>query len=151
MKKALALTSAVLLLTACNTTPATTDTDMTTGDSLTENTQMMDTITYQSEYGFSMELPKSWEGYTTEDATVEFSGEKIPAVYFKTAEGVDLFALTVFTPAQWEKEQAVDEPKPEKIGETAEYVIGFDHTQDSAGLEGMDLNFDMVKASFKAL
>jgi uncharacterized protein YceK len=148
MKKVLLLASVALLLAGCSTTPAeTNDVSTTTGST----TQDVATIVYQSEYGFSLNLPKSWEGYETEDKEAQFNGFMAPVVYFRTSEGVDLFALSIFTTEQWAMEEKEEGPKPEKLGETGEYVIGFDHTQDSAGLEGYDLNFDAVKASFKAL
>ena len=148
MKKVLLLASVALLLAGCSTTPVeTTDVSTSTGS----NTQDVATIVYQSEYGFSLNLPKSWEGYETEDKEAQFNGFMAPVVYFRTSEGIDLFALSIFTTEQWAMEEKEEGPKPEKLGETGEYVIGFDHTQDSAGLEGYDLNFDAVKASFKAL
>lgn len=153
MKKSLLLTSALLLVVAgCSSSPATDDGSTAVDyNDYNGTVEEAETIAYESEYGFTMAFPKNWEGYTTEEKDAQFNGFTAPVIYFRTAEGLDLFALSIFTPEQWEQEQEEEGPKPEKLGETAEYVIGYNHTQDSTGLESYDLDFDAVRASFQVL
>lgn len=152
MKKILLITSVAFLLSGCSSESVAEDesTALDVNDS-SETVEEVETIAYQSDYGFTMAFPKNWEGYTTEEKDAQFNGFTAPVIYFRTAEGLDLFALSIFTPEQWVLEQEEEGPKPEKLGETKGYVIGFNHTQDSTGLEAYDLNFDAVRASFQAL
>lgn len=152
MKKILLIASAAFLLSGCSSESVAEDESTVLDANDNGGTvEEVETIAYQSEYGFTMAFPKNWEGYTTEEKDAQFNGFTAPVIYFRTSEGLDLFALSIFTPEQWALEQEEEGPKPEKLGETTGYVIGFDHTQDSTGLENYDLNFDTVRASFQAL
>ena len=134
--------SALALFAGCASTPETSD----TGGAV----EVAELITFQSEYGFTLDFPKSWEGYSAEEKEADF-GFTVTVIYFYTPEGADLFALSVFTPEQWDTVQAQEGPKPVFLGETDTYVFGWDNPQDSAGLETYLPDFEAVKASFKAL
>jgi hypothetical protein len=102
-------------------------------------------------YGFSLTFPESWDGYKTVESQASYGDFEAPVLKFKSSTRVDLFAVSVFTPEQWAKVEAEEGPKPEKLGEAAGYVFGWESAQDFAGAEDLVKDLPTIKASFAAL
>lgn len=102
-------------------------------------------------YGFSLTFPDSWGGYKTVESQVTYADFEVPSLKFRSSNRVDLFAVSVFTPEQWAKIEAEEGPKPEKLGESAGYVLGWESAQDFTGAEDLAKDLPAIKASFATL
>lgn len=102
-------------------------------------------------YGFSLTFPDSWDGYKVVESQATYGNFEVPSLKFKSSTRVDLFAVSVFTPEQWAKVEAQEGPKPEKLGEAAGYVFGWEAAQDFTGAEDLVKDLPAIKASFAAL
>lgn len=113
-----------------------------------------------SAYGFSFTFKPSWAGYKFFE-TNSNEGTAVAGYYvalpttdtsWKEPGGVDagyasLFAMAIYTPAEWAKLEAQDGPKPAKLGESSKYVYtylpGQAHPKD-LGAQYNEIN-DIIK------
>jgi len=87
-----------------------------------------------SEYGFSLNFPKTWEGYTTKNRTVDWKPDG-------TSDSIDfgfpiqdsLFNISMHTKDQWQEIKSVEEgPTPGYLGENSQFIFGYSGTQYAA-------------------
>lgn len=149
MKKILLSAALVLSVTACVNTPVEELNPDDSQPTVESNDHAADSLlTYTSDdYAFSLQFPKTWEGYTVEEDTAY----DVPSLSFKTKEGVDMFTVTIFTMEAWAKEQAFDQPHPDELGRSDTMVYGWSTAQDFTGAEAFVKDLSVIKASFKAL
>jgi|SRR3989344_3094606 len=113
-----------------------------------------------SEFGFELTFPKTWEGLNPREEkgstfvkTVYF---QVPAVYCSGTPDqktgtcyVYPIAMTVFTKAQWDivNQGAL---KPTYIAEKGEYVFAYGAWQDPApGMESINFQIPSIASSFR--
>ena len=85
-----------------------------------------------SKYGFSLDFPKTWEGYTTKERTLDWRK-------FGTTDSVDfgfvvqdsLFNISMFTKDQWQEVQLNLGEVPNYLGENSQYIFGYALAQDA--------------------
>lgn len=85
---------------------------------ISENTAvdavLKDKVVYTNkDYGFTLILPASWEGFLVSDRKVNWgkNGES-DSLDFGFADDKDLFSISVLTPTQWMNISKDDGPKP---------------------------------------
>lgn len=122
-----------------------------------------DLVSYENtEYGFSLQLPSSWEGFMTAEReldwgsfgtanSIDFGFESVDESYPTDNGIVSLFNVSIYDHEQWAQLQE-EGPKPSYLGETEDYVFGFSGSQD-APEELLDARADvsMVQEGFSIL
>ena len=117
-------------------------------------------------YGFSLQFNSKWQGYKMMPATVSGS----TATYYVTlpttdsfwqkatstsyAGTVSLFALSVYTKAQWATASAEEVNMSTKIGDAGDWVVAYSMAQDypqEASILAALQDYKNVIATFKAL
>jgi hypothetical protein len=82
---------------------------------ISSNTSNTSKVYTNAKYGFTLQLPLSWSGYTAVgDDNIVFS--------VKGYENI--FSINVFTKAQWDAVLKDDYPAPQLLGENDKYVFG---------------------------
>lgn len=90
-------------------------------------------ITYTNEqYGFTLDLPQTWKGYTTENRILNWGK-------FGTSNSVDfgfstqdsLFNISIHPKDQWQRIKDDNGPTPIYLGENEKYIFGFGIAQDA--------------------
>jgi hypothetical protein len=104
-------------------------------------------ILFQSDYEFTLEVPKSWEGYTTEESKVDL-GEKVPVVTVYAPDGTALFSLTILTILQANDFEKKGMAVPGILGLTASYVVYWQSISTGPSYEA---DYERVQDSFKAV
>lgn len=114
-------------------------------------TQNNNIIYSNSNYGFSLQLPPAWKGYTTK-TEVRSDGA---SVYFGFSSWTSIFAVGVYTKDQWNKilSEGDSLSKRTYIGENNKYVFTSSKAQDYGDPKYNSLvnDFDIIMATFKTL
>ncbi len=96
-------------------------------------------ITYNnSEYGFSLTLPKTWKNYMTYKADEKTTFNEIAHFDFGFDVEADLFMIFVFDKTKWEILQKEEGPKPTYLGEKGDHVFAYSTAQDAANADMED-------------
>ncbi|QQR54765.1 hypothetical protein IPG41_06295 [Candidatus Peregrinibacteria bacterium] len=150
MKKTLFLALATLLVLAgCNSEAPVTDPILPEPAETPTPEETSQTFTSE-ELGFELTLPETWEVTSTvQETTWAFGATQ--TVYVKSEAGIDIFAITRFTKAEWAEVQAADGPKPTVLEEEGDYVWAYDSTQDPSGVESYVAELADVLKTFKVL
>lgn len=110
------------------TAPSTTDTN----DDLPVEPSP-DIVYYNGTYGFTLKFPKTWEGHTTKNRSLNWDMIGVTnSVDIGFPDQDSLFNIGIFTKDQWQKLQSEEGPKPTKIGENSQYVFTYERAQFSA-------------------
>ena len=102
-------------------------------------------------YQFSLTFPETWDGYKMVENKATYADFEAPILKFKSDKSIEMFAVSVFTPEEWTKVEAQEGPKPEKLGESAGHVFGWESAQDFTGAEDLAKDLPAIKASFAPL
>lgn len=97
---------------------------------------------------YSLVLPSDWVGVVTTEKETTWGFGTAQTEYFTTAEGADLFAVTVFTDEQWASLESEEGPKPTVVVEQDGRVWTVDQTQDPVPVEAWIAEMPDVLASF---
>ncbi len=129
LRHALGLSLLAILFVGCNTTPTEVPVvEEPSTETPTENTFVSEDL------GFTMTFPATWETTSAlKDTTWAFGTSK--TLYVMDKDGVDIFAVTRFTKAQWTDVQKEEGPKPTVIGEEGDFVWAYDQTQDPSSVQ----------------
>jgi hypothetical protein len=142
-------------------TPAPAVSSPVTSTSTTPATTTPTSIAYSnSQYGFSMTLPATWENYKIKTAT--FDGE-VATLYFEmpTTDSSPVsstndkgyyspFAIGIYTPAQWATIQNEGGPSDTLIKQTSKYVFAWSHANGIPPTDWTkDGDISSIIASFK--
>jgi len=133
-----------------------------TGWCLSTYTSAENPLNYKNtQYGFQITFPKTWAGYkffekNIDGAIVFYLGLPTSQAGW-TSTGVDagyssLFAIDVYTKAQWATVSAEEGPKPVKLGEKGDYVFAWSQAQ--ATPKDLEKRFSEIKSvidTFKIL
>jgi hypothetical protein len=99
--------------------------------------------TYRNtDYGFQLTFPEAWKGYKLWEQTVEGGGTKTWYVELPTTDTnyakadatheagySSLFALSAYTKAQWDADQAQEGPKSTLLKTIGQYTFGYSYAQ----------------------
>lgn len=110
-----------------------------TGWCLSTYTSAENPLVYKdTKYGFQITFPEAWAGYkffekNIDGAIVFYLGLPTTQAGW-TGTGVDagyssMFAISVYTKAQWATASAEEGPKPTKLGEKGDYVFAWSQAQ----------------------
>ena len=97
-----------------------------TNYSKTENLQYI-----SQEYGFSINFPNQWSGFFGKKRVVFDDNFAKAIIDIGFAEQNSLFAIIVYSQAQWEKLQEEGGPIMEYLGENEKYVFAYEMAQDT--------------------
>jgi hypothetical protein len=123
----------VLLLAGCNLSSPTPEVTPAPTVPTETKTEILDGISYANdEYGFSLTLPKAWEGYTVNKREFELSIGLVPSLDFGFKDQESVFNVSMYTLAQWETIVKEEGPLPAEIGKNAKYVFAYSPAQDAA-------------------
>jgi hypothetical protein len=141
---------------------STTTTTTTTTPTAVTPAPASTTIQYDnSQYGFSLTLPKTWANYkvktVTADGAVAYiyvempTTDDMPATSSNDKNYYAPFALGVYTPSQWAELESSGGPIDTVITKTSQYVFTWSHAN---GIPATDWKLDSdikgIIASFKA-
>lgn len=103
-----------------------------------------------SNYGFSLQLPPAWKGYTTK-TEIKSNGT---FVYFGFSSWTSIFGVGVYTKEQWNKIKSNPDDvfsQRSYIGENNKYVFTSSRAQDYGDPQYNSLvnDFDRIMATFK--
>jgi len=93
---------------------------------------------YSRKYGFGFTFPATWEGYIVNEQDTKWADFTAKSLYFGFPVQKDgLFAVTVFTKAQWDKLKSLppEERRTTYLGENSQYVFTWSHSQHLANTE----------------
>lgn len=84
-------------------------------------------------YGFSLEFPDTWKGYTAKNRTIDWGvlGTNDSVDFGFSAQDA-LFNVSIHTKSQWQKIKSGEFPMPTYLGENSQYVFVYSVTQYSA-------------------
>ncbi len=146
------------LLAGCNAAPVTEEitVDTTTDvDTRTEDDAMAEIDAEGGEVftaeglNFSLTIPADWNGITQEEKDTTWAFGTTKTLYIKDMQGVEIFAVTMFTTEQWTTLQSEEGPKPTLIMEKNGFVWAYDQTQDPTGVEMQIYDLAEVLESFQ--
>ena len=92
---------------------------------------------YNRKYGFGFTFPATWEDYLVTEEDTKWDDFTATSLYFGFDAQEGLFAVSVFTKAQWDK---IKDLPPEQrqvsyLGENSQYVFAWSRTQYFANEE----------------
>lgn len=90
-----------------------------------------------TEFGFTLTFPETWKGFVYKKELIDYGGgTKAPVVYFGLPAQPDIFAIGIYTKAQWQTLQAALEgQKGTYLGENATNVFAWSLGQYAANDE----------------
>ncbi len=93
-------------------------------------------IYVSNKYKFEILFPQSWDGYLATEKKAPY-GEigDVRTIFFGFSAQDDLFAISIFTKAQWQAINKEEGPKPAYLAENDLYVFGFSQAQYTANDE----------------
>lgn len=99
---------------------------------LTPVTTKTKTLVYDNAtYGFTLEFPETWAGYTATDNTSNWGGlGESDLIDFGFEAQDSLFALGMYEKSLWEKILVEEGLKPTKIGENDKYIFAYSGSLD---------------------
>ncbi len=102
---------------------APTSTTVTTTDNNPTSTE----IAYKNtEYGFSLEFPNTWKGYTTKNRILDWGTiGTSDSIDFGFSTQDSLFNIGMYSKSQWQKIKSEEGPTPTYLGENSQYIFGF--------------------------
>lgn len=149
--------------TAAATSTATTS----TGTATTTTTPTVDPYLYtNSTYGFTLTFNSKWQGYGIKPATNTGStatyymclptsdSDYTNASITSLAGTASLFAVSVYTQAQWTAATAEEGPQPSKIGDSGNWVVAYSPAQaypSTAVFTAAASDVHNIMATFKAI
>lgn len=88
-------------------------------------------LLYESDYGFALELPTTWNGYKAKDNGI-INGEfgEYSSVDFGFEAQDSIFNIVMMKKDAWAKMELEEGPKPTRLGENDEYMFGYAGSQD---------------------
>ena len=94
-------------------------------------TQESGIVYKDSEYGFTLKFPKSWEGYTTVNRELDWGDSAASdSIDFGLLEQKELFNISVHTEKQWNEITSTGAPHPTYLGENDQYIFGWANAHD---------------------
>lgn len=98
-----------------------------------QNTQVQAIVYTNSAYGFTLDFPQTWNGYTAKNRTLDWgiSGTS-DSVDFGFSTQDSLFNISIQSKSQWEKIKSELGPTPIFLGENPKYIFGYTRAQDAA-------------------
>ncbi len=104
------------------------------------------------EYGFSLELPENWAGYTAVERP-ENAGGYTRVIDF-SLKGVSIFAISMHTAQEWAEISSQEGPIGTEVGSNDDWVFVYSGAQDTG--DDVDLitargEVDTIMKTFKAL
>lgn len=90
-----------------------------------------------SDYGFSLTFPSTWNGYFTTERTLTWGAPigSTNSLDFGFAAQDSIFNISMFTHQQWTDLQNMEGPIPGYLGENSQYVFAHDTAQFAANAE----------------
>lgn len=89
-----------------------------------------------TEFGFTLTFPETWKGFVYNKKMIDFGGgTTAPVIYFGLPAQTDIFAIGIYTKAQWQTLQASEGPKDQYLGENTTTVFGYSLGQYAANDE----------------
>jgi hypothetical protein len=152
------------LLAGCNADPVTdettvdteTETDTTTDvDTRTDDDAMAEIdaeggeLFTAEDLNFSITIPADWNGITSVEKDTTWSFGTAKTVYIQSLDGVEIFAVTMFTEEQWDSLKDEEGPKPTLIVGKDDFIWAYDQTQDPTGVEMQVYDLAEVLESFE--
>lgn len=100
-------------------------------------------------YGFSLDFPGTWKGYTAKNRTLDWGvGGTSDSIDFGFLAQDALFNVSVHTKSQWQKIKSGEGPIPTYLGENSQYVFGYTLAQYSAN-DAMAARINEIKDIIK--
>jgi hypothetical protein len=98
--------------------------------------QQQKIIYNNSQYGFNLFLPKTWERYITKDKILKWGlfGD-YHSVSFGFPIQDSLFSISIHNKDQWQKIKSEEGPTPIYLGENNQYVFGYTTAHDAVNDE----------------
>ncbi len=95
--------------------------------------QPQEIVYTNSQYGFSLTFPQTWEGYTAKNRALDWGS-------FGASDSVDfgflvqdsLFNISIHTKSQWQQIKSEEGPTPTYLGESNQFTFGYATAQDAA-------------------
>jgi hypothetical protein len=90
-----------------------------------------------SDYGFSLTFPSTWNGYFTTERTLTWGAPigNTNSLDFGFLAQDSIFNISIFTHQQWTDLQNMEGPTPGYLGENSQYVFAHDTAQFAANAE----------------
>lgn len=86
-----------------------------------------------SQYGFSLMLPRTWAGYTPKKRLLTWGSlGTSDSVDFGYSVSDSLFNVSIHTKSQWQEIKSEAGPKPTYLGESGQFVFGYSVAQETA-------------------
>ncbi|KKP38269.1 MAG: hypothetical protein UR28_C0019G0024 [Candidatus Peregrinibacteria bacterium GW2011_GWF2_33_10] len=96
------------------------------------DTQTQDLTYTNSEYGFTLTIPSTWEDYTTKSGPkADGKSGTSDSVAFSLPSQSPLFVVYIYPIATWENVQKEEGPIPTYLEENNEYAFAYSMTQDA--------------------
>lgn len=90
-------------------------------------------VYYNSEFGFSLTFPKTWNGYSARNRVLNWGAQgNSNSVDFGFAIQDSLFNISVHSKDQWQKINSQEGPKPTYISENGQYVFAYAVAHDAS-------------------
>lgn len=104
-----------------------------TGDDIISATTELYGKYENSKYGFTLNFPKTWEGYVIKERVLNWQTDGTSnSIDFGFSDQDSLFNISLHTKDQWQKIKLNEGPTPTYLGENSQFVFGSSGAQDAA-------------------